>query len=219
MVYRVILVSNGIYKKTLHRSFTVETCYNTYHKLIRENESVKFPKRYINTGKIIPVEFKICVIKPTEKDDMFRTIRDDFGRTEIEKPIGDWTILASEKYEIEEEFWIYGRDSKANRPNIDEVVKRLMIGAFKTNMVKQIIIVHNKLVIYNEDQFDMIICKNKNDAQRLHHSLAKIARKQKIKSLMFMGTATPATVCRMYDKIKENTGWPISKIKRTSTRP
>ena len=94
-----------------------------------------------------------------------------------------------------------------------------MVGAFKDKMVKQIIIVHNKLVIYNEDQFDMVLCKNKNDAQRLHHSLAKIARKQKIKSLMFMGTATPATITRMYDLIKESTGWPIQKIKRTSTRP
>ena len=111
------------------------------------------------------------------------------------------------------------RGPKANRPTIEDVVKRLMVGAFKDKMVKQIIIVHNKLVIYNEDQFDMVLCKNKNDAQRLHHSLAKIARKQKIKSLMFMGTATPATITRMYDLIKESTGWPIQKIKRTSTRP
>jgi len=219
MVYRVILVSNGEYKKTFHRSKTIETCYKAYHSLIEANQKVMFPKRYINTGKIKPVEFKICVIKPTEPNDVFRTVRDDFGRTYTEKPIGDWTILASEPYEVEEEFWIFGRDPKANRPTIEDVVKRLMVGAFKEKMVKQIIVVHNKLIIYNEDQFDMVVCKNKNDAQRLHHSLAKIARKQKIKSLMFMGTATPATITRMYDLIKESTGWPIQKIKRTSTRP
>jgi hypothetical protein len=65
----------------------------------------------------------------------------------------------------------------------------------------------------------MVLCKNLEDAQRLHHTLAKIAKKQKIKSLMFMGTATPATISRMYDLIHEETGWPYIKIRRTSTRP
>jgi hypothetical protein len=65
----------------------------------------------------------------------------------------------------------------------------------------------------------MVICKNLEDAQRLHHTLAKIAKKQKIKSLLFMGTATPANVGRMYDIIHEETEWPYTKIRRTSTRP
>ena len=159
------------------------------------------------------------MVKPTEDGDMFRTIRDDFGRTHIEKPIGDWTILDSHPYQFEERFWVYGMDPKANRPTIREIVKRLMTGAHKKNMVKQVIVVKNKLLIYNEDQFDMVICKCKADAQRLHHTLGKIAKKQKIKSLLFMGTATPATTSRLYDLIQENTGWPYAKIWRTTTRP
>jgi transcriptional accessory protein Tex/SPT6 len=65
----------------------------------------------------------------------------------------------------------------------------------------------------------MVICKNLEDAQRLHHTLAKIARKQKIKSLMFMGTASKATNSVMYDLIHEKTKWSYIKIRRTSTRP
>lgn len=219
MVYRVILIANGEYKKTLHKCRTRETAFINYHLLIDENKKIKFPKKFINTNKIKPVKYKICVIKPTEPDDVFRIIRDDFGRTYTEKPIGDWTILASENYNVEETFWIYGYDSKNQRPNIDVVVKKLLSGAYKKNNVKQVIVVHNKLLIYNEDNFDMIICKCKEDAQRLHHTLAKICKKQKIKNLLFMGTATPATVSRLYDLIKEKTGWPIEKIRRTSTRP
>ena len=37
MVYRVILVSNGVYKKTLHRCKTIETAYNNYHLLKEKN--------------------------------------------------------------------------------------------------------------------------------------------------------------------------------------
>lgn len=219
MTYRVIITRNGKYKTTLHRSKTRETAFINYHKLIDENQAVMFPKKYTNTKKIKAVQYKICVVKPTEEGDTFRTIRDDFGRTHIEKPIGDWTILDSHLYQFEETFWIYGMDPKANRPTIREIVKRLMTGAHKKNMVKQIIVVSNKLLIYNEDQFDMVICKCKADAQRLHHTLAKIAKKQKIKSLLFMGTATPATTSRLYDLIHENTGWSYTKIWRTTTRP
>ena len=219
MVYRVVLLSNGEYKKTLYRSMKKETCFKRYHELIEKNQSVKFPKKYINTGKIKPVTFKICVTKLTEPDDVFRTVRDNFGRTYTEKPLGDWTILASEDYQIEEEFWLYGNNPKGKRPTIDAVVKKLFTNAYKKNMVKQIIVVQNKLVIHNEEQFDMVICKNMLEAQRLHHTLAKISHKQKIKSLMFMGTASPATASHMYEIIKENTGWPIKKIWKTSTRP
>jgi len=219
MVYRVVLLSNGEYKKTLHRSGKKETCFKHYHNLIDKNQSVKFPKKYINTEKIVPVNFRICVTKPTEPDDVFRTVRDNFGRTYTEKPLGDWTILASEDYQVEEEFWIYGNNPKAKRPTIEAVVKKLFTNAFKKNMVKQIIVVHNKLLIHNEEQFDMVICKNIKDAQRLHHTLAKISHKQKIKSLMFMGTASPATASLMYELIHKKTGWPYRKIWKTSTRP
>jgi hypothetical protein len=57
-----------------------------------------------------------------------------------------------------------------------------MIGVHGKKMVKEIIVVYNKLIIYNENQFDMVICKNLEDAQRLHHTLSKICKKQKIKT-------------------------------------
>jgi hypothetical protein len=79
--------------------------------------------------------------------------------------------------------------------------------------------VNNKLIIHSEEQFDMVICKCMEDAQRLHHTLNKVVKKNKIKNIIFMGTATDATMGRMYDLIKEKTGWPMRKIWRTTTRP
>lgn len=217
-MFRVILVANGVYKKTLHKSKTRETAFINYHS-IKEKNNVLYPRRFINTNGIKPVKYQIYVTKITEEGDTFRLLRDDYGKTYTEEPIGDWTILASDDFEIEEKFWIYGFNPKANRPNISEVVKKLMIGAYSKKMVKQIIVVYNKLIIYNEDQFDMVICKNMVDAQRLHHTLAKIAKKQKIKSLLFMGTASDVMISRMYDVIVEETGWDIIKVRRTTTRP
>ena len=217
MVYRVILTSNGKYKKTLYKCKTKESVFLKYHKM-REENVVLFPKKFLNTNGIKPVKYEICVTKPTEETDTFRILRDDYGKLYTEKPLGDWTILASDEYNLEETFYIYGYEND-ERPTIREVVKRLMIGAHSKKMVKQILVVYNKLLIYNEDQFDMVICKNLEEAQRLHHTLARIAKKQKIKSLLFMGTAQPAQIGRYYDIIHEETGWPYTKIRRTSTRP
>jgi alpha-amylase/alpha-mannosidase (GH57 family) len=218
MLYRVVLLSNGKYKKTIHKARTLETVFSHYHRLIDENKKVLFPKRFVNSNKIIPVKYQIAVTKPTEDDDKFRILRDDYGKLYTEEPLGEWTILATAEYEIEETFMIYGMSYKnGQRPTIKEVVKKLMVNAFSKKNVKQIIVVYNKLLIYNEEQFDMVICKNMEDAQRLHHSLAKIARKNKMKSLLFMGTATQSNIGRLYDVIHEETGWSYGKIIRQST--
>jgi hypothetical protein len=217
MKYRVILISNGVYRKTLHVCKTRETAFKNFYKIKDENK-IFFPKKFINSHGIKPVKYEICVTKPTEKDDVFRVRRDDYGKLYTEQPLGDWTILHSDDYDVEETFFIYGYEEKI-RPTITEVVKRLMINAHSKKTVKQVIVVYNKLIIYNEDQFDMVLCKNLEEAQRLHHTLAKISKKQKIKTLLFMGTASKANIGRLYDLIHDETGWKYSKIRRTSTRP
>jgi hypothetical protein len=218
-MYRVILTKNGEYKKTLHRSKTRETSFINYHKLL-ENNKVVFPRKFINYDGIKPVEYKIYCVKDTEKGDKFRVLRDNKGKLYEEKPLFDiWTVLDDSSWEIEETFWLYGHDPIHDRKTIGEIMVPMMQGAYKQKMVKQIIVVHNKLICWNEDEFTMVICKCKEDAQRLHHRIAKAAKSNKIKSFIFMGTASPATVSQMYDVILENTDWPIEKIRRTSTRP
>lgn len=219
MNYSVIIISDGPYTKVLHRSKTRETAFIHYHR-IKEKNNVLYPRKYVNSNGIKPIRYQIAVTKIKEDTDVPRVLRDDYGKQYTEKLLGDWIILEADEYFIEETFWIYGFNAiGSERPNISEIVKRLMLGAYAKNMVKQIIVVHNKLLIYNENQFDMILCKNLVDAQRLHHTLAKIAKKQKIKSLLFMGTAGKVMISDMYDLIHEKTQWPYTKIWRTSTRP
>lgn len=217
MDFRVILLLNGKYKKTLHKCKTRETAFINFHRIKDENV-VYFPKRFINSKGLKPAKYEIAISKVTEEGDTFRILRDDLGKLYTESPLGDWTIITSEVFDMEESFYLYGLEKETDRVSIREILKRLMVNAHAKKMVKQVIVVYNKLIIYNEDQFDMVVCKNLLDAQRLHHSLAKIARKQKIKSLLFMGTATTkANIGRLYELIHDETGWEYSKIRRTTT--
>lgn len=220
MVYRVILLRNGEYKKTIHRCKTKDTSFINYQSIKMENDGVVFPRKYINSNGIRPVSYKICVVKDFEQEDKERTLRDDYGRVFKEKTLfGIWTVLASCEYNYEETFWLYGHNPIHDRKTIVDIMAPLMKGAHRAKYAKQIIVVHNKLLIHSEEEFNMVVCKNKRDAQRLHHALHDAAKKNKVKSLIFMGTASPATVSRMYDVILENTDWSIEKIRRTSTKP
>lgn len=219
-MYRVILTRNGKYKKTLHRSRTKETSFINFRKLVEENNNVIFPKEYTNSHGINKVKYKILVVKDVEDDDKFRVNRDELGKTYIEGPLYDiWTILDDSPYQIEETFWMYGRDPIHDRVTIHDILKPLMLNAYKKTTAKQLIVVHNKLVLYDENQFEMVICKCKLDAQRLHHTLAKACKKNKIKSIVFMGTASKTTIPMMYELILDKTDWTIEKIRRTTTRP
>jgi hypothetical protein len=216
MDFRLILLLNGRYKKTLHKCKTRETAFINYHR-IKDDNVVYYPKRFINSRGIKPAKYEIAITKVTEDGDTFRILRNDLGKLYTEAPLGDWTIITSEPFDIEETFWVYGLEKETDRVDIREILKRLMVNAHSKRIVKQVIVVYNKLIIYNEEQFDMVMCKNLVEAQRLHHTLAKISKKQKIKSLLFMGTASKATITRLYDLIHDETGWGYSKIRRTTT--
>lgn len=219
-MFRIILIQNDKYVKTLHRCKTKETSFLRFRNLKEINKSVLFSKKNTNYTKINKVAYKICVVKDTEPDDKFRVLRDSYGKPYTEEPIfGIWTVIDDADYQIEETFWLFGKNPKNDRVTIHDIIKLLMSGVYKKEVTKQVIVVHNKLVIHNENQFDMVICKCLEDAQRLQHSLNKALKSNKIKNVLFMGTATQATISRMYDLIKESTGWPIQKIWRTTTRP
>jgi len=203
----------------MHRCLTRETAFRRYTQFKMEN-NVLFPKKHINDNQIKPVEYSICVVKDTEDGDTFRTVRDTMGRTSTEEPMFDiWTIMDDAPYKIEETFWIFGFNPVTERKTVRDVVKLVGKNSYSEKKSKQIIVVYNKLLIHNENQFDMIICKCKDDAQRLHHVLARAAKKNKMKSLVFMGTATDTTIPQYYDIIEEHTGWPRTKIRRRSTKP
>jgi hypothetical protein len=219
MLYRVILTKNGEYKKTIHRCKKRDTSFINFNRIKAENK-VLFERRFINFKAIIPVKYKIYVVKDYEETDTLRTVRNRLGKLVEEKPIfGIWTVLADADYDMEESFWVYGYNPLTERKNITEIINILMIGMNVPKHTKQIVVVHNKLLFYDEDRFDMIICKCKKDAQRLHHALNKAATENKIKSLYFMGTAGKGMLGEYYEIIHEHTGWNYTKIWRTTTRP
>ena len=85
---------------------------------ILDENNILYPKRFLITNVIKKVKYQICVTKPTEETDTFRILRDDYGKLYTEKPLGDWTILTSEDYDVED------RDEEVEE--IQEGTKRVL---------------------------------------------------------------------------------------------
>lgn len=223
MYYHVILTRNGEHKKTIKSYKTKKNATSVFRSLKKESDRVQFPKKYINYKKIIPIEYKLYVVKDREEGDKDPYIRDEMGRVRQHEPLYDkYTIINYTPYYIEETFWTHGFDKTNERKTVKDIFHLLTddIGP-KTNIVRNVIVVHNKLLIYDEDHFEMVICKCKKDAQRLQYELReRTTDKKKYKNkIIFLETASGTTVGEMYDLIKEETGWPMKKIRRRRTKP
>jgi len=219
MEYQVILVGNGKYIRRFCKYKTKEFAYETYNELKADTLNVAFPKKFINDGKIMPVSYELFLVKEPESDDQPRLLRDRFGKLYEEPLLFDkWRPLQSSPFQIEETFWLYGYPSKKNRKTIHDIVKILFTKPNYKNL-RQAIVVHNKLVIHNEERFDMVVCKNKEEAQRLHHKLHDTSKSIKTNDIIFMGTCADPNIGIMYQVIHENTDWPMTKIRRTTTKP
>lgn len=220
MEYQIILTQNKELKKVLFKSKNKTNTFLKYRELSNESDNVIFEKKHVNNNGIIPVEYMLYVVKLPEEGETRRLVRDSMGKYSEEGLLFDqWTIMDSKPYRIEENLWIYGNDPRKDRKSVKDVVKVLIEGMGRERVTKEVIVCHNKLVIYNEEFFGMVICKCIKDAQRLHHLLYKTAIASKIKGLLFMGTANPVTISLLYEVIQEETEWPLTKIRRTTTRP
>jgi hypothetical protein len=208
MRYRIIISDNKRVVRTLDKGTRKREIYESFLRHKKDNLSIKFPKRYINTDGIFEVQYHIYMVE--EVDDSNR----DSGEILFDKYI----ILRKDTYNIEEKFWMFGYDSKKNKKQLDEVAAILFTYKNTLNF-RQALVLRNKLVVYNEERFDMVICKCDKDAQRLQHILSSIAKSMKYTNIIFMGTCADEHLGKVYEIIQEFTGWSYLKVTRSSTRP
>jgi hypothetical protein len=211
-MFRVVLTVNGKYRKTIGKYNKRDNAFKKYNSLIIKSNNILFPKKFINSfNKVEKVTYKLYIVSEPSDKVRQRTIKDKYGRLILEPYLGEWVVLNSSIYNIEEDFWVFKYDKVKDRLTIKEIL--LIINYDKTN--KEFIVIDNKLLIHNTDFFEMIICKNINDAQRLHHTIHKLLNN--ISNHIFMGTCADKYKPKYYDLIHKKTKWSYKKIKRPTT--
>jgi hypothetical protein len=210
--YRVALVRNRKIHKVIKDYKILKHATNKFNKIKGENQ-VFYEKKYKNYKKIERVTFEILLLEKTDGEKQLRKVINGFGDIVKEKVSGNWKILDKFQYKEEEDFHVYGLNRRLIVPDILTEVLLPRINTFY-----HIIMVFNKIVLYNDSDIEVILCKNIPEAERFYDYLFNFFLSKGFLNLLFLGKADKKTRSSLYDRIQEHTGLTRREMYRTSTR-
>jgi hypothetical protein len=223
-MYKIVLVSNKKRSRILYRTNNEDDAYIEFATLIQNNK-VYFPKKKITSRDILNnTQYEILLVKKRrkvrDKDVKNRMVRNELNQL-VEETIKSkkWIILNSNKYFVEEKFYVYGYCYVKERFTVKRIIKEIIMRNIRRKfMIKQIVLIKNKILIESDyDDFDLIICKDAEDGTRLYNILRSAIYKTKIKNILFLGRPNLQTLGMYHKKIMDKTGWNHQKVRRVST--
>ena len=238
--YQIILTENKKQIKYIGSFRSIESTEKAFLKLIDNNsKEIHFPVKYINSGKKIKeVEYELLILKletDNESQNDIHLLMNNIGKyvqTEVNDRYDDtskygkqnkkkYSVYDKASYNIEEKFWVYGFHPYYQRQTADDIFN-MFIKNFKGKhtYLNKITCFKNKLLIEDDNEdMNMIICKNANDCVRLYTYLEDKAKENKIKYILWNGIYFKSMVPIWVRKIQKLTNWNYTKIMRSSTRP
>ena len=221
--YRIILINHGKEVKELYKAADERCAYGEFKNLAQKSNDVVLPVRFNNNKtEIIESDYEIAIIKVRKKGESKSVqLRDNTGKyVKYTTSNNDWVILDRMPYQIEETFFVYGHHPRYDRKECGWIFNEYFLKGAKNGNLRMTALYQNKLLIEDGEDFNMVICKNKNDGIRLYNKMEELCSESKVKNMMFMGDlARSKYKSEWMDKIMETTGWSRHKIKRNSTRP
>jgi len=217
MLYKIIITKNGKHKKLIYQGGDQKHAKKKYFT-IKDKNKVLTPKKTNAYKKTKPVVYELLLLKEKEVDDLKFYDKDELGRNiEVNIKSDKWSILHKDEYFYEEKFTVFGYDK---RLETKEILKLILLRKHKGILLKQVNYVLNKVLIHQDGDFDIIICKTKSDAKRLYKILEKFYESNdKLKNILFTGLVTERNRTNLYKRIVDKTGWTINRVHRSSSRP
>lgn len=216
MRYRIIITQNGKKKKIIHKSNDLKFIKRKYFT-IKDKNKVLFSKKTNSYLKTKSVKYELILMKKWEETDLSFIDRDKLGRTfEVGDVNKKWSILHKNEYHYEETFTVFGYKKRFNTM---EIIKNIVLKKQVSSMIKQINYLYNKLLIHQDNDFDIILCKCPVDAKRLYTLIEKFCNANKINNILFTDSVGDLNRTQVYKMIVEKTGWSKNKCYRTTTRP
>jgi len=222
-IYQIMLINHGKQIKQLASAPTEKKIMSMFNSMLKENKNIVFPREYNNLKHVmVETDYELVIIKLREEgEDKITKVRDMYGKyTNYKSSNPDWIIIDRAHYDIEETFWVYGYHPRLQRKDFNWIFENLIeIDAKNREKFKTIQIYHNKVLIDNSGKLDMVLCKNKKDAIRMHNLIQEWCIKKKYKYIAFMGDlANSKYKINWIKRIMELTNWNEIKVTRRSTR-
>ena len=181
--FKIIICSNKKQSKCIKRYHNEEEVLKAKEELIENNNKVIIPIERTNNGrennKIEYVDLEYLILKKVSDDkheSNLSILPNKYGKLVQHKTNKEeWVIWDKFPCLKEEEFWVFGYSKKNERKTVFWIFENLILPKVECKYdFLRIVLYNNKLVIIDDnDNIDIIICKNTSDGIRLYNTLSK----------------------------------------------
>lgn len=221
--FKIVGMLNGRQNDYVGSYQTYADAYTKLQELETVNNDIVFPRRFLNNGIINNAKYEYLILERNrfgDKND--NLLRNEFGKFVEQKITNNTKWIVREKINrlVEETFWVYGFDPKADRKTCSWILENLILLNIESPYdIIRILIYKNKFIIkYDNKPMRMVMCKNKSDAIRLYNFISDQIRIKKIKQVVCIGAYN--VVCDSRRELEQDimnlTGWDKRKIQRST---
>jgi hypothetical protein len=210
MNYLIVLFKNKVKKKIIKKFKTSNRANNFYETLLEESSNVIFNKKYENGFSF---NYEIAILEKVSGTFLPVFLKDGLGRNiKVDLQDDDYSIKKITSYHTEELIL----DTYLNKKiNSNEFIK-LYLNPSGFKLISKL---NNKIVVQNDDKFNLFTLKNDDDSSRFIDTLSELFIEQKRFDCMFVKDYSNAQRKYLYNLLIEN-GFSKSYLQRqTTTHP
>lgn len=207
MNYQIVLFKNKIKKKIINKFKTHKRANEFYESLLSESDNVLFEKEYEN-GSLC--SYELALLEKTSGTFLPIFLKDELGRrVKVNLEDDDYTISSISKYKTEELIL----DTTTNKKiNSKEFIK-LYLDPTGFKLVSKL---HNKIIVQNDDTFNLITLKNDSDASRFIDIISEKFMEQQRNDCIFVKDYTTTQRKYLYELLISK-GFSKNYLHRQST--
>ena len=206
-MYQIVLFKNKVKKKIIKKFKTSNRAEDYFKSLMEKSESVIFSKQYDNGFES---DYELALMSPKNINSPSLFVRDDFGRqVKIEVEDSECSISKISKYNIDEFFVDYSKKIKINTSTF---IKKYL----DSTGLKLVSKLNNKIVVQNDEVFNLFTFKNDDDSSRFIDSLSNHFLTSKRMDCIFVKDYNTSQRKYLYNLLVEK-GFPKHYLFRHST--
>jgi len=162
--YQVILFKNKVKKKIINKFKTHKKALEYYKLLVKESDEVIYDKSMENG---VVSEYELSLVEKSSSSPISLYMKDDYGRqVKVSLDDSELTMINITRYRIEELFLDYTTNKKIDTR---QFIKQYLdpIG------FKLISKLNNKIIVQNDDKFNLFTLKTSDESERFIDILTK----------------------------------------------
>jgi hypothetical protein len=205
--YQVVLFKNKVKKKIINKFKTHKKANELYNSLVEESNTVLFDKKYENGYESL---YELSLLEKTSGTLLPMFMKDTFGRqVKVDLDDNDFTIIRISTYNLEELIVDYSTNT---RITISDFIKKYL----DPPGLKMVSKLNNKVIVQNDDHYNLFTLKNDDDSSRLLDNLSENFISKKRSDCMFVKDYSTAQRKYLYSILSEK-GFPKTYLFRQST--